>query len=155
MPTYAKDTTVSAERSRAEIETILDRYGASKFAYMRDEHVAVIGFSVHQRSLRFVLPLPDKNDFQMTPGGKRRTQNSINEAYEQAVRQRWRALTLVIKAKLESVESGIETFEQAFLGNIVLPGGQTVAEWMIPQIASAYNTGAMPPLLTSEVSRND
>ena len=42
------------------------------------------------------------------------------------VRRRWRALLLVIKAKLESVESGIETFEEAFASQIVLANGQTV-----------------------------
>jgi hypothetical protein len=66
---------------------------------------------------------------------------------EQAVRQRWRALALVIKAKLEAFESGIETFEQAFLANILLPDGQTVGQWMVPQVEQAYLTGTMPGLL--------
>lgn len=30
---YAKDTSVSVEKSRAEIETTLARYGAESFAY--------------------------------------------------------------------------------------------------------------------------
>ena len=54
---------------------------------------------------------------------------------------------MVIKAKLESVESGIETFEQAFLANVVLPGGTTVGDYMTPQIAESYRTGQMPPML--------
>ena len=66
---------------------------------------------------------------------------------EQAERQRWRALLLVIKAKLESVENTIETFEQAFLENIVLPNDKTVADTVAPAIAVAYKDGKMPKAL--------
>lgn len=57
------------------------------------------------------------------------------------------ALALVVKAKLEAVESGISTFEQEFMAHIVLPNGQTTGQWMIPQIEAAYKTGTMPALL--------
>lgn len=62
-------------------------------------------------------------------------------------RQRWRALLLVIKAKLESVENAIETFEESFLGQIVMPNDQTVATIIRPQIGEAYKTGKMPKQL--------
>ncbi|WP_198651245.1 hypothetical protein [Salinicola sp. CPA57] len=68
-------------------------------------------------------------------------------AWEQACRQRWRALALVIKAKLEAVESGITMFEEEFLAHIVLPNGGTVGGWMLPQIKKSYDSGSMPPLL--------
>ena len=35
--------------------------------------------------------------------------------WEQACRQRWRALALVIKAKLEAIDAEISTFEEEFL----------------------------------------
>ncbi len=89
----------------------------------------------------------DKNDFRLTPTGRARTENSQYEAWEQACRQRWRALNLVIKAKLEAVECGISVFEDEFMSNIVLPGGQTVGDFMKPQIAQAYISGEMPKLL--------
>ena len=69
------------------------------------------------------------------------------EAYDQACRQRWRALLLVIKAKLEAVTAGISTIETEFLANIVLPDNTTAGEWMLPQIDRAYRTDEMPPLL--------
>ncbi len=62
----------------------------------------------------------------------------------QAERQRWRALLLVLKAKLEAVESKIATFESEFLSHIVLPDDRTVAQHVMPLIAQAYETGAMP-----------
>jgi hypothetical protein len=150
MGEYAKGTTVAPEQSRMEIERTLMRYGAKKFMYYTDDLMAVIMFEAKERRIKFVIKLPPRAAFTKTPTGKARTsQNAVQEAYEQAVRQRWRALALVIKAKLESIESGIETFEEAFMSQIVLPDGRTAAEWAVPQIKLAYETGNMPPLLGS------
>lgn len=151
MGTYAKQTSVDANQSRAEIERTLERYGATSFAYSKTEAEAVIIFDMENRRVRFNLPLPARSAFTKTETGRQRqSQNSIDEAYQQAVRQRWRALALVIKAKLESIESGIETFDEAFMPHIMLPGGrETVSSWMVPQIQIAYETGKMPPLLIS------
>jgi len=78
---------------------------------------------------------------------RERSNRAQQEAHDQACRQRWRALLLVIKAKLEAVTAGISTIETEFLANIVLPDNTTAGEWMLPQIDRAYRTGEMPPLL--------
>ena len=75
------------------------------------------------------------------------TENQAIDRHEQEVRRLWRSLVLTIKAKLECVESGIETFEHAFMANIVLPDGRTVAEHVAPGIAEAYRTGKVPLML--------
>jgi hypothetical protein len=51
-----------------------------------------------------------------------RTDKAIARAIDQADRQRWRALYLVIRAKLEAVEAGIAVYEQEFLAFISSPG---------------------------------
>lgn len=147
MGKYAANTSVSSELSRLEIEKTLIRYGADNFAYATSAGKALIGFTMYERQIKFILPLPDKNDFRLTPTGRTRTENSQYEAWEQACRQRWRALNLVIKAKLEAVECGISVFEDEFMSNIVLPGGQTVGDFMKPQIAQAYISGKIPKML--------
>lgn len=147
MGKYAANTSVSSELSRLEIEKTLLRYGADNFAYAMTAGKALIGFAMNERQIKFILPLPDKNDFRLTPTGRARTENSQYEAWEQACRQRWRALNLVIKAKLEAVECGISVFEDEFMSNIVLPGGQTVGDFMKPQIAQAYISGEIPKML--------
>ena len=147
MPRYASQTTVAPDRSRTEIERTLMRYGASGFMYGWRENNAIIGFEANNRRIRFVLPLPALAQFMTTGKGRRRTTSSARVALEQATRQRWRALALAIKAKLETVESGIATFEDEFMAYIILPDGRTVGEWMMPQIAEVYESGAMPPLL--------
>ena len=144
---YAKNTNVSSELSRLEIEKILIKYGADNFAYATSNGIAMIGFTMRNRQVRFVLPLPKKDEFRLTPTGRERTENSLYEAWEQACRQRWRALKLVIQAKLEAVECGISVFEDEFMANIVLPGGQTVGDFMRPQISEAYDKGTPPKLL--------
>jgi hypothetical protein len=152
MSRYAANTEVSSIKSRMEIEQTLTRYGAQQFVYGTSEERAIIGFTMKNRQIKFVLGMPSRNSPVFTTYKRgamtyRRTESAALEAYEQAVRQRWRALALVVKAKLEAVECGISTFETEFLPHTVLPDGRTVAEVMLPQVALAYERGDMPPLL--------
>ncbi len=152
MPTYAANTEVSTDRSKQEIERTLQRYGADQFIYGWDAERAVVGFRIANRQVKMVLPLPDRNAEAFTcyrQGGvlKRRTSESAAQRWEQACRQRWRALALVIKAKLEAVEAGISTIEREFLSDIVLPDGSTFGQWAEPELQRVYLTGRMPALL--------
>jgi hypothetical protein len=131
--TYAAHTKVPVDRSKTEIERTLARYGADRFAYFTEAGKAIIVFEAHDRRLRFDLPVPE--------GETTRDQ--------QAQRQRWRALLLCIKAKLESVEAKIETFEEAFLAHVVLPDGKTVGQHALPAVAAIYKGGHIAPLLPS------
>lgn len=146
---YAENTDVAPERSRAEIERVLTRYGASTFGYMVNDKGASVVFDARGRRVRFDLPLPDRNDkrFRLTPTGKARRPEAQHPAYEQEVRRRWRALALAVKAKLEAVATGIASFEEEFLAHILLPDGSSVGAWMLPQLRRAYETKAMPPLM--------
>lgn len=150
MATYAASTEVSSEKSRAEIERTLTRYGATNFAYAWQDNRAMIGFGIHGRQLRMVVSLPDRSDpaFRRTPArGQLRSQDQQDRAWEQAVRQRWRALALVVKAKLEAVEAGVTTFEQEWAMFMTLPNGRTVADEVLPAIDRAYATGHVGTLL--------
>jgi hypothetical protein len=149
MPRYAEKTEVSSERSQAEIRGIISRYGATRFATLDEPGRAVIMFEVHDRRIRFTLPLPDISDAEFDVDGRkhRRNREERYRAWDQACRQRWRALALCIKAKLEAVETGIASFEEEFLNYIVLPDGVTVGEFIRPQIEVAYSKGTMPKML--------
>lgn len=148
MSRYASSTDVSATRSRDEIERTLERYGADQFLYGWQDGGAVVGFRMSGRQVRFVLTMPDRTERRFTHHSRgERAPEAARKEWEQAVRQRWRALALVIKAKLEAVESGISEFEDEFLANIVLPTGENAGAWLRPQIAEAYRTGTMPAML--------
>lgn len=149
---FAQSTSVSVEKSKAEIEGLLSRYGATAFASGWQAGRAQIQFEAQGRRIRFILPLPAQNEkrFTMSPArGKPVSADAALKAWEQACRQSWRALALVVKAKLEAVAAGISEFENEFLANIVLPDGGTVAEHVKPQIAIMYETRAMLPMLES------
>lgn len=150
---YAMRTSVSEEKSRAEIERILKRYGASAFAYMTQGSVAAILFELRGRRIRFLLPLPDESAFRLTSTRQVRTRASQHTAWEQATRARWRALALIIKAKLEAIEAGVTTLEDEFLAHTMLPDGGTVGEWMKPQLDGIYASGQMPLLLLDAPSQ--
>jgi len=150
MPTYAAQTSVSWQSSRDEIERTLTRYGANQFMYGWTEGGAMLAFSARGRQIRFTLPLPDRKsrEFTHTPAkGLARSAPEVEKAYDQAVRQRWRALALVIKAKLEAIEAGISDFEEEFLAHIMLPNGRTVGEETLPRVTEMYEVGHMRPLL--------
>ena len=147
---YATNTRVAVENSRAELERLLSRHKCTKFATGIDHeaHTATVQFHTHDRIIKFEITLPDPKD----PKYRRikrsyleRTAAGIDKVVEQETRTRWRALLLVIKAKLEAIESGIATFEDEFLAHVLLPNQQTVAEYIGPQVAQIYKTGVMPP----------
>jgi hypothetical protein len=156
---YAKTTDVGVDRSRAEIEAVLRKYGADAFGYTVDGAKATIGFRLKERYFRFNLSLPDpkRADFHTYQQGSktwRRADGVPEKMWEQECRSLWRALLLVIKAKLEAVAVGITTLEDEFMAAMVLPNAETVGEWMKPQLEEAYRIGAMPKHLMLEGPRH-
>ena len=149
MARFAEGTTVSVEKSRAEIEKLISRYGATSTAFMNAPGRSVVCFEASGRRIMFELKLPDiaETRFQKDGRGSPMGPAKKMEKWEQACRQSWRALALVIKAKLEAVETGITSFEDEFLAHIVMPDGQTVATHIKPRIAEAYAGGQMLALM--------
>lgn len=125
---FAQGTKVTASRSRDQIVEMMKRAGADAFLFGEETHRATIGFRLKGHYLRFTVPFPER-------------------ASEQVIRVRWRALWLVVKAKLEAASIGLVTIEEAFLAETILPDKRSVAEVMLPQIETAYRDGKMPPLL--------
>ncbi len=125
---FAANTKVPVDRSRKHVEDLLTRYGADGFHYgweRRDDvgH-AVVGFLLKERRIRIDVPMPD-------------------DAAEQ--RRLWRAMLLLIKAKLEAVERGIGTLESEFLANVVMNNGATVGQILIPRLSEAVESGRLLP----------
>lgn len=149
---YAAKTTVSPERSLEEIKRVLRRYGADKFGQAESRESAAVMFEIDQILVRIDVPLPDRDapEFTQTANGRSRGQGSILAAYEAVLRQRWRALLLAIKAKLEAVECGISTLETEFMPFMVMPSGQTIAQHLLPKLKDAIESGQMPRLMLPE-----
>lgn len=137
MSRFASRTEVSVAESIAEIERTAIKYGGGQFMFGVSESHALVGFTKDGRQVRFQAPFGDKDA----------------SGYEQRKKQRMRALLLVIKARLEAVESGVESFEESFMANIVLPDGSLVGQHVKRELASAYETNRQPPHLLPDYSQ--
>jgi hypothetical protein len=150
---YAVTTNVSVEKTRAEIESMLQKRGATRTAFATEPSRSIVMFVINGVGVRFELPMPAKDEKRFTEVRRGRsfytTPRPAEAAYaewEQACRSLWRALFLCIKAKLEACESHITTFEAEFLAHIVTPSGKTFGEIAIPQICQMRDTGKQPQL---------
>jgi len=147
---YASQTKVSVEKSKVEIEKNLVRYGATGFAYAWQDNTAMVSFKLSERIINLKLNLPDKDseEFVYTEAYRnRRSDEQIYAKWEQACRQAWKSLSLIILAKLEAVEAGITTLEKEFLADLQLPDGKTVADHVIPAVRKSYMEGKTLNLL--------
>lgn len=150
MRRYAEGTKVAVAKTKAEIETLAHRHGATGFltAWDGETDSSLVQFRIDGRIVQLRVVEPSADGFRLSGGGRRRrSPMQVEAAVENERRRRWRATLLIMKAKLELVAGGESTIEREFLADIVLPNGSTVGEHMLPQLADAYETGGMPRLL--------
>ncbi|MDP2661274.1 MAG: hypothetical protein Q8R28_11160 [Dehalococcoidia bacterium] len=147
---YAQGTRVSTARSQEEIGSILKRFGADKTIWMRDDKAGevVLAFQRGKLTYKFILPFPAIDD---VPAPINRSHRSFEDreraALDQELQRRFRSLANYVKAILDAVDSGIITAEEALLPYAVLPGGETVAQHLQPQLTTMLNTGKVPSIL--------
>jgi hypothetical protein len=127
---FAEGTTVPAAKTRVEIESLVKKHGATRFASgWTDDKKAAISFAVRGRLVRFTLALPTDADTKaLRRNGYSLSADQRAKWIDGEERRRWRCLLLALKAKLEVVELGIATFEEEFLAHVVTPDNQTVYE---------------------------
>jgi hypothetical protein len=143
---FAEGTEISAERSRADIETLLRKHGASEFAVYTSDERTVYMYRLKGMMVRHQVEYPAAKSFQKYNHLKTPllTKEKLEKAAESEWRRRWRALLLVCKAKLEMIDSGGSTFEREFLADILLANGETMGQVMLPRVEEMYRTGGMP-----------
>ena len=151
---YAATIEVPVARTRQAIEELLTKAKCTQFVIGSDSESrkAMVQFKANNRIVRFTVAMPNPQDQKFThvDRWRRRATSQADKLVSQAERQRWRALFLVIKAKLESVESEIATFEEEFLAHIVLPDDSTVGEHIVPRIAQVYEQQDTRRLLNAQ-----
>lgn len=157
MNRFASNTSVPVERSQAELQRLVRQHGASTVATMQTETGAAVAFQVGAYRVRLELDVPTTKHFldaakqDKAPRGwlswdEKRRLHWAREQVEQVERQRWRALLLVTKAKFELIAEGASSIEREFMADLLLPNGQRVEQWLVPQLKD--NEGKrMPPLL--------
>jgi len=144
---YAEDTDVPVSRSKEQIEALIRKRGGSNIFVGWDENAGRAGvmWSMDKRQVRLTVPIPDvfSDEIRKIRNSYRtRSDSACMRRHEQVQRTRWRCLLLCIKAKFESIDSGVETFEEAFLSQTLLADGKAVGETMLPQLEAHYENRA-------------
>jgi hypothetical protein len=153
---FAEKTNVPISKTKGEIDGLLRKHKATGFGTFEEIGKAIVVFEMAGRRIRFDLPLPSETERRFTHHSKgMRSRESALKEWEQGCRSRWRALFLCIKAKLESIESRIETFDDAFLAHILLPNGDKVGDVVKPNVEQSYLTQKMQPLLPAPRAREE
>lgn len=122
---YAYNTQVKPEKSIEEIKRNLKKYGCQGYQYT--EHP-----DSNEKAIRFYIP---------TPQGRLLIHIEIPEIHEKKKsgkteyleNESFRALVLIIKAKLNLVELG-EPIEEVFLLNMVTPDGKLLKDVITPDL---------------------
>lgn len=153
---YAAGTHVSAEKSRAELETMLGKYGATDRGFRVNDTLgtAAVMFVIAGKKYRIDVPMPQRGlaennrPDQQNPRGwfgwdSAKRQQYKDKQYEQACRERWRGFVLLVKAKLEAVRIGLSSVDREFAADLLLSNGKTVHE----QIAEAIMRPGAPVLM--------
>lgn len=134
---YAKGTTVAIETTNGQIKAMLRRAGANDYATYENNDSAAIAFRLNDLNIRMKIPLPDRFAKRFTHTDEKqlvRSDGAAERLWEQACKECWRALHLCLKAKLEAIDAGVETFEDAFLAHVQTATGETIGERLRPTL---------------------
>lgn len=144
---YAKGTSVTADRTIEEVKGLLRRRGCDRIATFEEPRRFVIAFESEGVAYRLGITLPDPSDdtFWYHSRGRRSDQSAADH-YRQECNRRMRSLSLYLKATLVAVEDGIIDLRAALFGNIMLAGGQTVAERHAEDLSMQIASGGLASL---------
>lgn len=149
----ASTTTVSVERSQAEVIATLGRYGASGFGFRRVGETVEVTFHLPaaegpDRTVTVPVDIPTVHQ-KLQAMTARRVQRGSHVrrlvAREQAERVAWRVLLDWIEAALLAVALGVQTIEEAFFAHTVVTTRDGQTGRLIDYVhAIEHSTGDLP-----------
>lgn len=136
-PSYRhySQTTVRVENSQGEISRELGKYGITMVQHTQTDTVFSIAFQVQVEELK--RPLTVRIDI---PYNRSLDQEDKFGWRDQRIK--YRVLFYYLKSLLEAWDNGLKTFAEIFLPHIVLPGGRTVAQDLMPKYTMAIDSGS-------------
>lgn len=123
--TYAARTEVTVAKSQGELRALLSKHGITHFGIVEQPSMVAIAFQHGGHNHRIGLPLRGASDRAFT---QYRNAKDREAAAAQEQKARWRALVLVVKAKLEYAAILGQAADTAFTEYRVLTDGRTVQE---------------------------
>jgi hypothetical protein len=127
---YAEGTKVTIESSRGEITGILAKHGVQKMGWMSAPDGDELVFELGGGSFRFRMVKPTAETMRERDGKTYAYPQNIDwqTKAEQEWRRVWRANVLLLKAKLEFIESGDTTLDRELMAYRVLKDGRTLED---------------------------
>ena len=129
------ENTTSGERAISDMQKILQRFGCSSFGQMMDWDKGELIIQFQYRSMPIHMKASVNGYAQAWlkehPYGSRMRMSKVD--YERKAKQVasvavYSVLRDWVKGQVTAIETGVLSFEGAFLGQIMLPNGKTVME---------------------------
>jgi Lon protease-like protein len=133
---YVRGASITASAYQEEIRQMLTGSGATGFRCTCEDGRAAIAFSSGGRRFRIVLALPRAAEEPLQPPSRGQARTA-----QESARQRWRALSQLIRAKLDAVAAGIVTIDQEFLAYGLAPQAEPA---LPPDPASPHASPTVP-----------
>ena len=131
-----KTTTITVERSQAEIKRMLSKIGAMKLVLIDEDDLG-------ESQIVFVIDAPDgfRTMYQIRQPAlvKGRTKKMMRR------RLAWLATARLLEAKIDAILAGMTTIEKEFAAYTVLPDGSSLLDHHREIVSHNYDQG--PPLL--------
>ncbi len=144
-PSYKNysNTTVRVENTQAEITRELARYGIYMVQHTQTNNVFAIAFQVELEGAK--KPVTIRIDVPYQRDGDKEDKFGWREQ-----RRKYRALFYYVKNLLIAWDNGLKAFMDIFMPHIVLPGGRTISQDLLPKYQIAIDKGEISnvPLLT-------
>lgn len=131
MARYAEGTKVSVESSRGEISGILAKHGVQRMGWMASPEGDQLMFELAGGQYRLNIerpPLEEVRKRYIADGGRWNLVYDEQGKVDAEWRRRWRANVLLLKAKLEFIDSGDTTLDRELMPYRVLSDGRTLEQ---------------------------
>lgn len=135
---YAEGTKVTVEASRGEITGILAKHGVQRMGWMGGPEGDQLMFELAGGSYRLDIRKPTLAEVREMYPNAYDHQAKLDAEW----RRRWRANVLLLKAKLEFIDSGDTTIERELLPYRLLKDGSTVESLILAGGLPMLGSGA-------------
>lgn len=132
MPLLNYTTTIQADKTAAEVQSILAKHGARAILLNYDNagYIEALAFKVMTPQGEIAIRLPIQPDAVLQVLERHRVPNRYKNQ-EQAIRIAWRIIKDWVEAQMAILETEMVRMEQIFLPYIVTDSGQTVYEQLL------------------------
>jgi hypothetical protein len=143
-------TSTPVAKSQEDIRWILSKYKSDGVQFSEDWKAKRIMvrfiYTVGQVQYSVLFNVPIQEIDTRTPSGRERKASQLDLLKAQNHRGIWRAVYWAIKSRMEAVEFGIETFQEAFMSHFEIPGtSSTIGDVVLPRF-EAGNLKALADL---------